>query len=152
MAYTNVEGRQELLDALAEAIDEIGYALASLGAAYEELDEPTADRLEEELFGPVQVAYGRAKRTHGEFAGRHGLPGRAFEQQSPGLPSTRARGFIDHAVEAVAQASDMLAAAQDMPALLDVGDPELRAGLMEVRRQLAEVPHRARDLVRTLGR
>jgi len=152
MAYTNVEGRQELLDALAEAIDEIGYALASLGAAYEELDEPTADRLEEELFGPVQVAYGRAKRTHGEFAGRHGLPGRALEQQSPGLPSTRARGFIDHAVEAVGQASDMLAAAQDMPALLEVGDPELRAGLTEVRRQLAEVPHRARELVRTLGR
>jgi len=58
MAYTTVEGRQELLETLAEAIDEIGFALASLGAAYEQLDEPTADRLEEELFGPVQVAYG----------------------------------------------------------------------------------------------
>src|SRR5258707_12180031 len=98
MAYTTVEGRQDLLDPLAEAIDEIGFALAALGAAYEQLDEPTADRLEEELFGPGQVAYGRAKRTYTEFAGRHGLPGRTFEARPPGLPSTRAQGFIQNAV------------------------------------------------------
>jgi len=83
MAYTTVEGRQELLDALAGAIDQIGLALASLGAAYEQLDESTADRLEEELFGPVQVAYGRAKRTHAGFAGRHGLTSRTFEAHPP---------------------------------------------------------------------
>jgi hypothetical protein len=51
------EARQDLLDGIADAIDEIG---AALGAAYEQLDEHTADRLEAELFRPVQVAYGRA--------------------------------------------------------------------------------------------
>ena len=61
MAYTSAEGRQELLDGFAEAIESIGHALAALGAAYEQLDERNADRLEEELFGPVQGAYGRAK-------------------------------------------------------------------------------------------
>lgn len=152
MAYTNLEGRQELLDALAEAADEIGYALASLGAAYEELDEPTADRLEEELFGPVQVAYGRAKRAYSEFAARHGLAGRSFEAQSPGLPSTRARGFIDHAVEAVGSAGGTLATLQDSPRLLEVGDRELRAGVTGVRELLGDIPHRARELTRTLGR
>ena len=95
MAYTTLEGRRELLDTLAGAIDDIGLALASLGAAYEQLDEPTADRLEEQLFGPVQVAYGRARRTHAEFARRHGLTSRAFETPSPGLPSTGAKGFIE---------------------------------------------------------
>ena len=63
MAYTSAEARQDLLDAFAEAIEHIGVALADLGAAYELLDERNADRLEEELFGPVQRAYGRAKST-----------------------------------------------------------------------------------------
>jgi hypothetical protein len=35
----------------------------------------------------VQIAYGRAKRAHTEFAGRHGLQAAAFEQQPTGLPS-----------------------------------------------------------------
>ena len=52
MSYTTAEGRQDLLDALAEATDEIGYALAALGAAYEQLDQATADKLEEDQFGP----------------------------------------------------------------------------------------------------
>jgi hypothetical protein len=91
MAYTTVEGRQQLLGALAEAIDEIGLALASLSAAYEQLDIATADTLEEELFGPAQRAYGRAKRTHVEFAERHGMAGRVFEPQSAGVTSTGSR-------------------------------------------------------------
>ena len=152
MAYTNVEGRQELLDTLAEAIDDIGYALASLGAAYEQLDEATADKLEEELFGPVQVAYGRAKRTHAEFAGRHGLPARTFAAQDPSHPSTRPKAHIDNAVAAVGQATGTLATAQDSPASLEVGDAELRAGITEARELLGEVSHRARELVRRLGR
>jgi hypothetical protein len=91
MAYTTVEGRQQLLGALAEAIDEIALALASLSAAYEQLDIATADTLEEELFGPA----GRAKRTHVQFAERHGLAGRVFEPQATGVPSTGAKGLID---------------------------------------------------------
>jgi hypothetical protein len=152
MAYTTVEGRQELLDALAEAIDHIGFALASLGAAYEQLDEATADRLEDELFGPVQVAYGRAKRTHAGFAGRHGLTSRTFEAPSPGLPSTGSKGFIDGAANAAARADSALAALQDSLLPVEVGDAELRAGLMEVRELLGGVRERARELVRTLGR
>jgi hypothetical protein len=152
MAYTTVEGRQELLDALAGAIDQIGLALASLGAAYEQLDESTADRLEEELFGPVQVAYGRAKRTHAGFAGRRGLTSRTFEAPSAGLPSTGAKGFIESAVNAAAGADSALAALQDSLLPVEVGDAELRAGLMEVRELLGGIRERARELVRTLGR
>ena len=79
MAYSTEEARVQLLDDIAHAIDELGVALAALGAAYELLDERTADQLEAELFRPVQVAYGRAQRTHAGFAERHGLPGRKFE-------------------------------------------------------------------------
>ncbi len=152
MAYTDAEARQQLLATLAQATDEIGYALACLGAAYEQLDELSADRLEEQLFRPVQMSYGRAKRVHAEFAARHGLPGAAFEQQAPGLPSTGARGFIDNAVAAVGAAGGVLATLQDSPLPVEVGDVELRAGLTEVRELLAEVPGRARELVRALGR
>ena len=84
MAYVTAEARQELLADVAEAIDELDVALGALGAAYEQLDEPTADVLEAELFRPVQVAYGRAQRTHAGFAERYGLAGRAFV---PGVPS-----------------------------------------------------------------
>jgi len=152
MAYTTVEGRQELLDALAGAIDQIGLALASLGAAYEQLDESTADRLEEELFGPVQIAYGRAKRTHAGFASRHGLRSRTFEAPSPGLASTGSKGFIESAANAASAADSALAALQDSLLPVEVGDAELRAGLMEVRELLGGVRGRARELVRTLGR
>ena len=152
MAYTSVEGRQQLLDALGEATDEVGFALASLGDAYEQLDEQTADRLEEELFGPVQVAYGRLKRNHAEFADRHGLAGRSFESQEAGLPSTGAKGFIDHANEAIGRADGLLAGLQDSPESLEVGDAQLRAGVTEVRELLGRLGPRSRELVRTLGR
>src|SRR5256885_12647989 len=122
MAYTTVEARQQLLDSLAQAIDEIGFALAALGAACEQVDEPTADRLEEELFGPVQVAYGRAKRTYTEFAGRHDLPARTFEAPSAGLPSTGAQGFIAGATDAASRADGGLAALQDSLLPVEAGD------------------------------
>jgi hypothetical protein len=152
VAYTTIEGRQQLLDALAEAIDEIGSALASLTAAYEQLDQATANSLEEKLFGPVQRAYGRAKRTYAGFAERSGFPGLAFEQRSAGLPSTGAKGFIDNAASAIGAASGRLATLQDSPKLLEVGDVELRRGLAELRELIADVPHAARELTRRLGR
>jgi hypothetical protein len=152
MAYTAAEGRQELLDALAEAIERIAVALAALGAAYEQLDERNADRLEDELFGPVQKAYGRAKSTHARFAERHGVGGRTFTTASPGIPSTGARGFIDNAVSSVAEADAALSELQDSELPTEVGDVELRAGLVEVRELLGGVRRRARELERTLGR
>jgi hypothetical protein len=152
MAYTTAEARQELVDAFGEAIEQIGFALADLGAAYEQLDERNADRLEEELFGPVQRAYGRAKGAHARFTDRHGLPAHAFETPSAGIPSTGARGFIDGAVDAVARADGALSALQDSSLPTEVGDVELRAALTEVREALGDVRRRARDLERTLGR
>jgi len=102
MAYVSAEARQELLDTIADAIDELGVALAALGEAYEQLDERAADTLEEQLFRPVQTAYGRAQRTHAGFAQRFGLNARAFEPAVRGVPSTGVKGFVADAVAAVA--------------------------------------------------
>ena len=152
MAYTTAEARIQLLDDLAHAIDEIGVALGALGEAYELLDEQNGDRMEEQLFRPVQVAFGRARRTHTGFAERHGLPTRSFEAASPGLPSTGAKGFIDSAVAAVANADGTLAELQDSGLPAEVGDVELRAALRDVRALLGDVRQNARALERTLGR
>jgi hypothetical protein len=152
VTYNASEARQELLDNLAEAIDEIADSLAALGAAYEQLGTVPADRLEEELFRPVQAAYGRAKRTHAGFAQRFGLPARQFAPATPGLPSTGIRGFVDSAVESAAEAGAVLAELQDSMMPVEVGDAELRAGLAEVRELLGDVRGRAREFVRTLGR
>ena len=45
-----------------------------------------------------------------------------------------------------------LVALQDSLMPIEVGDPELRAGLTEVRQLIAPLPARARDLLRLLGR
>jgi hypothetical protein len=152
VAYSAAEARQELLDDVAAATDDLGVALAALGEAYEHLDDASGDRLEEALFRPVQVAYGRAKRTHAEFAQRVGVPGRTFVQPEPGHPSQGVKGFIDSAVSATTRADDRLSALQDSLRPVDVGDAELRAGLSEVRRLIDGVPARARDLTRVIGR
>jgi hypothetical protein len=152
MAYGTHEARQELLGAIARAIDALGRALAALGEAYEQLDERTADTLEQQLFGPVQRAYGRAQRTHAGFAERHGLPGRAFESATAGLPSQGVRGFLDRAQEAVEAADGILSELQDSMRPVEVGDPQLRAGLADVRALLGDLAVRARELVRVLGR
>jgi hypothetical protein len=152
VSYVAGEARQELLDTLGEAIDEIAVALAALGEAYEQLGTAPADKLEEELFQPVQAAYGRAKRTHSGFAERHGLPAGTFAPAIPGRPSTGIRGFIDNAVDSVAEADAVLSELQDSMMPVEVGDPELRAGLAEVRELLGDTRSRAREFVRTLGR
>jgi hypothetical protein len=152
MAYVTREAREELLDIIAEATDEIGVALAALGAAYEQLDERAGDRLEEELFRPVQVAYGRAKRTHSGFADRHGLATRTFEPANAGVPSQGVAGFLERAVDAVATADEMLIELQDSMRPVEVGDAELRAGLAEVRALIEQLPDRARLFMRSFGR
>src|ERR1700722_11846763 len=97
MTYTTAQGRQQLLDSIAQAIDDLGLALAALGEAYEQLDERSAETLEGELFRPVQAAYGRAQRTYTEFAARHDLPRRTFAPASPGHPSQGVKGFLESA-------------------------------------------------------
>jgi hypothetical protein len=152
MAYVTAEARQDLLDALATATDDIGVALGALGDAYELLDDVSAEQLEDTLFGPVQVAYGRAKRTHAEFADRHGLPKRTFASPPSGAPSRGVKGFLDQAVGAVVKADGELGQLQDSMLPVEVGDAELRAGMGEVRRQLGDVGAHARQFVSRLGR
>ena len=152
MAYSTAEARQELLDDVAAAIEQISVALAALGEAYEQLDEVTGDRLEAELFKSVQTAYGRAQRTHSGFAQRHGLPEATFAPATDPHPSTGVKGLIDDAVSAVGRADHLIAELQDSMRPVDVGDAELRAGLSEVRRLLDGVSGRARRFVSVLGR
>jgi hypothetical protein len=152
MSSGDAIARQELLDGLAEAIDQLGQGLTALGAAYEQLDEQQGDRLEEALFRPVQRAYGRAKRAHGEFAARYGLPEREFTLPEPGLPSTGVKGFIDQAVEAVERADHELVALQESTLGIEVSDVEFRAGVTEVRQLVDGVLQGARRFVRTFGR
>ncbi|HEY3021313.1 MAG TPA: hypothetical protein VGJ32_14040 [Solirubrobacteraceae bacterium] len=152
MAYGTAQARRQLLDDVGAAADEIAIALAALGEAYEQLDEHSADRLEQELFRPVQHAYGRAKRTHAEFAARHGLPARAFRRAAPRGAPAGVKELLDRAVEAVADADEALATLQDSMRPVEVGDAPLRAGLAEVRRLLGDVAGRARRFVSVLGR
>jgi hypothetical protein len=152
MAYTASEGRQELLDTIAQAVGELALASTCLSEAYEQLDEDSGDRLEEEVFRPVQAAYGRAKRAHSEFAGRHGLGGDASEQQPAGLPSQGAAGFIERAADAVSAADHTLAELQDSMLPVEAGDEELRAALRSIREPIGEVPARAAQFLRGLGR
>ncbi len=152
MTYDAAETRQALLETIAEAIDELSVAITALGAAYEQLDERNAEVLEQTLFRPVQTAYGRAKRTYTTFAERYELSVRGFEDAVEGAPSTGAQGFVEVAVEAAAFADQRLADLQDSLAPIEVGDPELRAGLAEIRQLIAGVAGAAERFVRTLGR
>jgi len=152
MTYVTSEARQRLLDDLAIAIEELATALAVLGAAYELLDDNSADRLEDELFRGVQTAFGRAQRTHASFASRYSLPGRTFEQPNPGLPSQGARSFLERAGEAIDEADNALVELQDSMLPVEVGDRELRTDLAEVRTLVEALQGRAHQFVRTFGR
>ena len=152
MAYSAGEAREQLLDEVAAATDQLALAVAALGEAYEELDEQTADRLEEDLFRPVQFAYGRLQRTHSEFAERYRLPTRTFEPSSGGVHSGDPRVYVSRAVEAVEQADQILAELQDSMRPVEVGDRELREGLSETRAAIAELPARAQRILRAQGR
>ena len=152
MSYIAREARQELLETVAEAAEDIGAALALVEAAYERLDEGGADRLEEQLFRPVQGAYGRARRTHSGFAERHGLEARALTPRQSTHAAAQPRELVEDAADAAADADERLSELQDSMRPVEVGDAELRAGLAEVRELVGALRGRARELVRTLGR
>jgi hypothetical protein len=152
MPYSTAQGRQQLLDTLAEATEALGSALAALGEAYEQLDERSADALERELFRPVQLAYGRAKQAHSSFAERYELPARTFEPAASRAPSRGARGLIDDGIDAARRADETLATLQDSMLPVEVGDAELRAGLEQVRTLLGGLSSKAHEFTRTLGR
>jgi hypothetical protein len=152
MSYTTAEGREQVLGDLAVAIEHIADALATLGEAYEQLDERAADLLEEQLFRPVQSAYGRARRTYSDFAARSNLRARTFEPHSPGPAHQTVATLVTRSVDAVHDADQSIAELQDSMLPVEVGDPELRAGLSAVRETLSTVALRARDLSRGFGR
>jgi hypothetical protein len=152
MPYDTGEARTQLLDDVAAAADQLALGIASLSEAYEELDEQTADLLEEELFRPAQSAYGRLRRTHNAFATRSGLPERTFEPSSGGAHSGDPRVYVERAVEAIERADQGLAELQDSMLPVEVGDRELREELSEVRATIAELPARARRVMRAQGR
>lgn len=152
MAYTTAEGREQILSDLAVAIDQIADALACLGDAYEQLDEQQADVLEEQLFRPVQSAYGRAKRTYAEFASRSRLRPRTFADGASSGHIPPVTDLIERAADAAYDADQSIADLQDSMLPVEVGDQELRTGLSQVREILSTVPGRARGLVRTVGR
>ena len=141
-----------MLDALAEAAEQLSVALSALSELYERLDELSADALETQLFRPVQIAYGRLQRSHSEFAQRSSLPGRAFAPAPAAAPAHGVRELLDGAVTAVGAADQSLANLQDSMLPVEVGDTQLRAELEQVRSALGGTRSRARELQRTLGR
>jgi hypothetical protein len=152
MSYTTAEGRERILDDLAQATAQIELALSYLSDAYELVDENVGDRLEEQLFAPVQAAVARGKRTHTEFARRVGMTASPSGAPTGGHRPHGARDLIEAAADAVEQADHWIAELQDSMLPVEVGDPELRAGLSDARSLLSPVPGAARELVRTLGR
>jgi hypothetical protein len=50
MAQTTLEARQQILDDLAAALDQLGLAVACLSEAFDQLDVDTADRLDVDLY------------------------------------------------------------------------------------------------------
>jgi hypothetical protein len=152
MSYTTQEGRERIIADLAQAADQIELALSYLTDAYELVEEGTADRLEEQLFAPVQAAYGRARRTQAEFARRYGIGDGRVRDSAPGSRPHGARELIEGAVDAVELADHWIGELQDSLLPVEVGDEELRAGLSDTRALIAPLPPRARELLRTLGR
>jgi hypothetical protein len=152
VTYTTADARQELLEAVAGAADQIASAIASLSEAYEQLDENSAERVEAELFRPVQLAYGRAKRTYAGFAERYELLSRDFQPADMVAPSRGVKGYLESAVNSIGEADRTLAALQDSMLPVEVGDAELRAGLEQVRALLGDLGTRAHEFERTFGR
>src|SRR5947209_6397132 len=108
VSYSTHEGRERLLADIAEAADHLALSVAALGEAYEELDEQTADHLEEELFRPAQAAYGRLRRIHAEFAERYRLPARTFDRSSGGMHAGHPRVYVERAVEGIERADEVI--------------------------------------------
>jgi hypothetical protein len=153
LSYSSSEGRRQLLDTLAQAAEALAAAISSLSEAYEQLDERSADALESDVFRPVQLAYGRARRAHAEFAGRHGLEQRSFEPAARAAPASHGvGGFVEAAIADVGRADATLATLQDSMLPVEVGDREVREEIAGVRELLAGVGARARAQMRTFGR
>jgi hypothetical protein len=153
MSYTTGEARESMMEDVGRALEQLAFALACLGEAYELVDENSADRLEENLFRPVRSAYAQARRALSGFAARHELQtAPASQPDSSGLHSSDPRVYLERAIEASSQADATIAELQDSMLPVEVGDQELRQDLSGVRALLDRVPAQGQALLRTLGR
>jgi hypothetical protein len=150
--YATADARESLLATIAVAIEQLAEALAELGDAYDQLDEQSADRLEQQLFRPAQLAYGRAQRAYAGFAERHALSARSFAPAGAGAPSAGVKTFLERTAASISAADATLSELQDSMLPVEVGDPELRDGLREVRELLGPLGGRVRELIRLFGR
>lgn len=149
---TTAEARARIAGDLAGAAELLAAAASSLGEAYERLDAATADRLEDELYAPVQRASGRARRALGQFCERFEIESREIAAPSAAAGGHDARALIDRAIAAVADASHTLAGLQDSGHPIEAGDAELRRAITEIRELADGVPAKARQFQRSLGR
>lgn len=152
VVVTTDEGRRRIVGDLGQATGLLDLALACLGEAFDLLATGAADRLENDLFRPAQKALARAKRTQVGFAEPHGIAIEAPPPASPGPASQGAKALIERAVGATQEADHVLSELQDSMLPVEVGDPDLRSGLAEVRERLASIPGPAREFLRVLGR
>ncbi len=152
MAYTSESARRQLLDQLGEAVEHLSAAIGALGEAYEAADARTGGELEARLFRPVQAAYGRLRRTRAGFAERYGLAEDPAGSAPMSAPSADPRVHLERAIQAIERADLVISEMQDSMLPVEVGDRELRDGLMEVRELLAAAPGEGRQLVRLVGR
>ena len=153
MTYDTGEARRALVEELLGAAGDIATAIAYAIAAYDQLDDTSGGRLEEQVFAPLQKALGTLRRAAGGFAARHGDP--ATSPGSPPAephPSQGVAALLESCAAAVRAADEHLGSLQDSLVLIDLGDADLRAGVSDTRRRLGEVPAALRAFVRTLGR
>jgi hypothetical protein len=152
LSFTTAEARDRIIGDLEAAEEELASGVAALGEAFELLATGSADRLEDELFRPVQKAYARTKRTRTGFAQRVARQTDEPEPKPLGPPSQGAKGFVQQAAGAVMQADLILSELQDSMMPVEGGDAELRASLSEIRELLSPVRVSAGAFLRTLGR
>jgi len=152
MSYSSEDARRQLVEDLGSAAAQLDLALASLGEAYQEVDEATGERLETHLFRPVRSAYATARRTATAFAERHRLAAPEFVAAAAPAYSGDPRVHLQRAVDATERADQAIAEMQDSMLPVEVGDRELRDGLTHTRELISAVPGEGRQLLRTIGR
>jgi len=152
MAQFDRDARAQLVRDLAVEAERLGRALSQLGEVYDHLDETSAQELEGRLFRPLQKAYAVAVRAVRRYAEGHGLEVPDLTSPPPPLPASGVRELIERALEEVEAADAGIAAVQDGELFPEISDPQLRAGLGEVRTALAGCAEAGRALSRGFGR
>jgi hypothetical protein len=152
VSYSSEDARRQLVEDLGSAAAQLELALASLGEAYQEVDEATGERLETQLFRPVRSAYATARRTATGFAERHRLPAPEFDPAAAPAYSGDPRVHLQRALDATEGADRAIAEMQDSMLPVEVGDRELRDGLTRTRELISAVPGEGRQLLRMIGR